>query len=97
MTRDLATPQVTLRQGRPADADACGRILFDAFHAIALQHNFPPDVPSAEAGTGLMGMLLSHAGFFSVVAEVDGTIVGSNFLDERSEIVAGAYLPSILY
>jgi predicted N-acetyltransferase YhbS len=36
----------------------------------------------------LITMLLTHPHFFSVVAEVDGKIVGSNFLDERS-IVAG--------
>jgi GNAT superfamily N-acetyltransferase len=31
-------------------------------------------------------MLLSHPGFYAVVAEADGRIVGSNFLDERSTI-----------
>ena len=31
-------------------------------------------------------MLLSHGGFHSVVAEQDGRIVGSNFLDERGPI-----------
>ncbi len=31
-------------------------------------------------------MLLEHPGFYSVVAESDGKIVGSNFLDERSPI-----------
>ena len=34
-----------------------------------------------------MSMLLAHPGFYSVVAEVEGRIVGSNFLDERSGIV----------
>jgi GNAT superfamily N-acetyltransferase len=33
-----------------------------------------------------MTMLLAHPGFYSVVAEREGTIVGSNFLDERSSI-----------
>jgi hypothetical protein len=28
-------------------------------------------------------MLLSHPGFYSVVAELDGRVAGSNFLDER--------------
>jgi predicted N-acetyltransferase YhbS len=87
MTRDQAGPQIDLRPGLPTDAEACGRILFDAFSTIAAQHSFPSDVPSPEAGLDIMGMLLSHPRFFSVVAEVDGTIVGSNFLDERSEIV----------
>jgi GNAT superfamily N-acetyltransferase len=31
-------------------------------------------------------MILGHAGFHSVVAESDGRIVGSNFLDERSTV-----------
>ena len=31
-------------------------------------------------------MLLSHPNFYSVVAERDGKIVGSNFLDERGPI-----------
>jgi predicted N-acetyltransferase YhbS len=87
MTRDHSGPQIDLRPGLPTDAEACGRILFDAFSTIAAQHSFPSDVPSPEAGLDIMGMLLSHPRFFSVVAEVDGTIVGSNFLDERSEIV----------
>src|SRR5687768_13862287 len=32
-------------------------------------------------------MLLGHRGFYSVVAEVNGGVVGSNFLDERSTVV----------
>jgi hypothetical protein len=31
-------------------------------------------------------MLLGHSGFYSVVAEEDGRVVGSNFLDQRSTI-----------
>jgi hypothetical protein len=31
-------------------------------------------------------MLLSHPGFYAVVAEKDGKVVGSNFLDERGPI-----------
>jgi GNAT superfamily N-acetyltransferase len=32
----------------------------------------------------VLTVLLSHPGFYSVVAERDGRIIGSNFLDERS-------------
>jgi predicted N-acetyltransferase YhbS len=77
---------VTLRPGRPSDTDACGRICYKAFDAIARQHNFPPDFPSVDVANGLIAMLLSHPGFFSVVAEAGGEVVGSNFLDERSPI-----------
>src|SRR5712691_3949471 len=69
---------ISLRPGRLADAKACGRICFEAFGTIAAQHNFPPDFPSADVATDLMTMLLSHPRFFSVVAELDGTVVGSD-------------------
>lgn len=77
---------VTLRPGRREDADACGVIGFEAFKSISSQHDFPWDFPSAEVATDLMKMLLSNAGFYSVVAELDGQIVGSNFLDTRNPI-----------
>jgi predicted N-acetyltransferase YhbS len=81
-----AETTVTFRPGHPTDTTACGRICYEAFEAIARQHNFTPDFSSVEAATGLITMLLSHPGFFSVVAEAYGEIVGSNFLDERSAI-----------
>jgi predicted N-acetyltransferase YhbS len=77
---------VTLRRGTAEDATECGRIDYEAFGSIAAQHNFPPDFPSVEVATQVVTMLLSHPGFYSVVAELDGKIVGSNFLDERSTI-----------
>lgn len=78
--------EIKLRPGAPEDANECGRICHDAFAAIANQHRFPPDIPSVQAGQGLVSMLLSHPGFYSVVAEMDGIIAGSNFLDERAQI-----------
>jgi len=39
-------------------------------------------------GLDTVSAMLAHPGFYSVVAEVDGRIVGSNFLDERS-LIAG--------
>jgi predicted N-acetyltransferase YhbS len=77
---------ITLRPGTAADAEACGTICYEAFKSVCGAHNFPPDFPSAEAGIGLMTTLLPHSGFYSVVAELDGRIVGSNFMDERSRI-----------
>jgi len=77
---------ITVREGRPADAERCGRICYEAFRAINEAHNFPPDIPSAEMGIGLLSMMIAHPGFHVVVAERDGTVLGSNVLDERSEI-----------
>jgi predicted N-acetyltransferase YhbS len=83
---DTTATRLTLRSGTPADAAACGRICYEAFGAIAARHNFPTDVPSVEIATGLLAMLLAHPQVYGVVAEVDGAIVGSNFLDERSPV-----------
>jgi predicted N-acetyltransferase YhbS len=76
-----------LRPGRADDADACGRICYEAFRTISDRHNFPTDFPSAEAATGLMSMMLSKPDVYSVVAEANGRIVGSNFLWE--DTIAG--------
>jgi predicted N-acetyltransferase YhbS len=77
---------VKLRPGTPEDADACGRIIYEAFGAIAGEHNFPSDFPAPEIARGLASMMLGHPGFYSVVAEMNGKVVGSNFVDERSTI-----------
>jgi predicted N-acetyltransferase YhbS len=81
-----ARPATAVRPGSPDDAPAAGDIAFRAFSSIADRHGFPPDFPNVEAGVGLVSMLLSHPGFYSAIAEEDGEIVGSNFLDERSPI-----------
>jgi predicted N-acetyltransferase YhbS len=77
---------VILRPGTPGDAETCGVVAFEAFRAISSAHNFPWDFPSPDIAIGLMRTLLSHSGFYSVVAEDDGAIVGSNFADERGAI-----------
>ena len=77
---------ITLRRGTPADAEVCGRICYDAFYAISTAHNFPPDFPNPEVSIGVLSMMLAHPGFYVVVAERDGAIVGSNGVDERSAI-----------
>ena len=78
---------IVLRPGTPADAQACGTICFEAFRSVCSAHNFPPDFPSPEVAGDLMSVLLTHPRFYSVVAEVDGRVAGSNFLDERANIV----------
>jgi predicted N-acetyltransferase YhbS len=86
-----------LRPGRIEDADKVGKIIFEAFSAVANKHSFPPDFSSVDVARGLASSLLANPRFYSIVAE-DNTsnggedkdsIVGSNFLDERSNIVAG--------
>lgn len=79
---------VILRAGRPEDADRCGVICYEAFKRISEYHNFPQDFPAPEAAIGLLSMLLSRPDVYSVVAEVNGQIAGSNFL-WKQEMVAG--------
>src|SRR5213592_1669566 len=81
-----ATGEVTLREVEPGDAEACARICFEAFGAIHDHHRFPRDFPSLEAAVGLMSMWIPHPAVWGVVAELDGRVVGSNFLDERDPI-----------
>ncbi len=83
---DKPLDEVTIRQARAEDATACGQICYDAFNTVNKSHGFPPDVPAPEAGTSLLSMMFSHPGFYCVIAEAGGRIVGSNCLDERSTI-----------
>jgi predicted N-acetyltransferase YhbS len=77
---------VTLREVEPADLEACAQICFDAFGGIHDHHRFPRDFPALEAAIGMVGASISHSAVWGVVAEVDGRIVGSNFLDERDPV-----------
>jgi len=80
------TQAIVIRRALPADAEVCGRICFEAFRALATQHNFPPDFSSSEGPAAVIRTMFSHPSFFCVVAEQDGKIVGSNCLDERSTV-----------
>jgi predicted N-acetyltransferase YhbS len=79
---------ITFRAGRPDDGEICGSICYEAFRTIAHQHNFPLDFPSPEVAAELLSQLFSRGDIYSVVAEVDGQIVGSNFLWENA-LIAG--------
>jgi GNAT superfamily N-acetyltransferase len=85
-TSTAGTGQVTLREVEPGDADACAQIVFDAFGGIHDHHRFPRDFPALEAAAGMIGMWIPHPQVWGVVAERDGRVVGSNFLDEREPI-----------
>jgi predicted N-acetyltransferase YhbS len=71
-----------------ADAPAAGDICYRAFKSVAGAHNFIPDFDSAERTAGLMAVLIGDEQVFDVVAEANGKIIGSNFLDER-DVISG--------
>jgi predicted N-acetyltransferase YhbS len=77
---------VVIREATPEDAEQCGSILYEAFHGVATQSGFPDDFPSVEFATTVFTLMAGSPGHYGVVAERDGEIVGSNFLDERDEI-----------
>lgn len=77
-----------LRPGNLDDAPVCGEICYEAFKTISEHHGFPSDFPSSEVAQGMMSWLFSRPDIYSVVAEVSGQVVGSNFLWEES-VVAG--------
>jgi predicted N-acetyltransferase YhbS len=81
-----ATGEVTLREAKPGDTEACAQILFDAFGGLHDHHRFPRDFPELEAAMELMQVWISHPSIWGIVAEIEGRIVGSNFLDERDPI-----------
>jgi len=77
---------VVLRAIRPEDADAAARIVHDAFAGIHDHHRFPRDFPSRESAAGLVDAFIAHPSIWGVVAERDGRVLGSNFLDERGPV-----------
>ena len=79
---------ITFRAGKPGDARICATICYEAFKAIADRHNFPPDFPDRETAFGLLSELLSREDIYSVIAETDGRVLGSNFLWENT-LIAG--------
>lgn len=85
-TRPTPAPAVALRAAEPADAEACGRIMYLAFRRIAESRGFPPDFPSVEAAVGLARASIGDSEVFGVVATADGAVIGSNFLTEGDPI-----------
>jgi predicted N-acetyltransferase YhbS len=78
--------KVIIRRATAGDAAVCGQICFDAFNTINRSHGFPSDFAGVDVATQFISTLFSHHEFYCVVAEIDGRIVGSNCLNERSTI-----------
>ena len=85
---------LVLREAAAGDVPAIGEIVFTAFKTIADAHGFPPDLPSAEMATGLADGFVAHPSFYGVVAELDGRVVGSNFLGGSTGAPESQTLPS---
>ena len=93
MTTTTTENGLRLRPGVIEDANMVGKIIFEAFSGIADKHGFPREFPTADIGISVATSFLSNPGFYSVVVEDmdenSSKVIGSNFLDERSNLVAG--------
>jgi predicted N-acetyltransferase YhbS len=85
-TNPAGASRVTLRPIAPADRDDAARIVYEAFAGIHDHHRFARDFPTLEAALQLTDGFIAHPSIWGVVAEIDGRIVGSNFLDERGPV-----------
>ncbi|MGH8651898.1 MAG: GNAT family N-acetyltransferase [Gammaproteobacteria bacterium] len=77
---------ITIRPISNADTEACGQIIYEAFARFHDRHQFPRDFQTLEDAVHLTGLFVDHPAISGVVAEIDGRVVGSNFLDERNAI-----------
>jgi GNAT superfamily N-acetyltransferase len=80
------TAEVALRPMERDDAGTVAGILYEAFAAIHDHHRFPRDFPTLEAAAQLTESFIAHPSIWGVVAEHEGRIIGSNFMDERGPV-----------
>ena len=79
---------IQIRSMNQADVETCGRICYAALKNIADCHNFRPDFPSPEFAVQLARSFQANPQVFSIVAEGEGRVVGSNYLWEYDAIRA---------
>jgi GNAT superfamily N-acetyltransferase len=78
--------RLSLRPATIRDAVVCGPICYEAFKAIAEQHNFPTDFPTLEGVIGMLSADFARPDFYAMVAEVDAQVVGSVCMLEHEPI-----------
>ncbi|MBB6147351.1 GNAT superfamily N-acetyltransferase [Silvibacterium bohemicum] len=83
----LVAEGLSIRRGSAHDVDICSSIFHQAFSMVNSQHGFPSEVPTLEDGKHLLHLLFLDQNFQFLVAEMDGRVIGSVFLDERTEII----------
>lgn len=84
--RNSATDLLTLRTAVMEDHAVCSDICYRAFSTINARHSFPSDFPSLKVARQELLSRFTNSGWFSLVAERGGVIIGCAFLDERSTI-----------
>ncbi|MEE8334276.1 MAG: GNAT family N-acetyltransferase, partial [Alphaproteobacteria bacterium] len=79
---------VLVRSISLADADTCGRICYQGYKELYERHGFPPAFPSVDAATRRIRHSTEHPAVYGVVGEIDGSVVGFNFLRELDPVRA---------
>jgi len=77
-----------IRDAAPGDWQEAGRICYEAFARVSGQHGFPPDFPTVEAAALPIKWMIEHPHIYGAVAERDGKVIGSIFMDERGPVSA---------
>ena len=78
---------IIIRRAKLEDSTRCAEIFYEAFTGIAREHNFPPEVtpPDTNLESDWSKRFLNPS-YYVVVAELEGSVVGLNVLDERDPI-----------
>jgi GNAT superfamily N-acetyltransferase len=78
----------TIREASGDDWREAGRICYEAFNKVSGEHGFPPDFPTVDAAALPLKWMTEHPHIYGAVAERDGRIIGSIWMDERSVVSA---------
>jgi ribosomal protein S18 acetylase RimI-like enzyme len=89
----MAAMSLTIRAIRSGDAEQCGIVAYEAHQAVASAHNFPPEHPSVEFSIGLFKTKVGDSKAFGILAEDDGHILGSIFLNAFPDTPVAAIGP----
>jgi len=76
----------TVRRATRKDAQACGRIIYEAFKSVAIEYGTIPDFTSEQEATLACFAALAHPGYYGVVVESEGKVVGTVIIDERDSV-----------
>jgi predicted N-acetyltransferase YhbS len=85
-TLEAPAGELTIRSATTADGDRCAEIFYDAFDAIATRHSFPIEPGSPAFTRYKVSEMLATEGIVGLIAERDGEVLGSAFIDERAAI-----------
>jgi GNAT superfamily N-acetyltransferase len=78
----------TIRGAVVEDWREAGRICYDAFSRVSGEHGFPPDFRTVDDAALPIRWMIEHASIYGAVAERDGRVIGSIFMDERAVVSA---------